>query len=56
MVRGFARRKIGGGGDPEDVVQETLLVTHLKHRIWREGAPVRPALTGAFADRRLLRW
>ena len=44
-VRAFARRKIVGGGvDPEDIVQETLLALHLKRHTWRDDAPVMPWL------------
>jgi RNA polymerase sigma-70 factor, ECF subfamily len=42
MVRGFARRKIEYGADPEDVVQETLLAVHLKRHTWREDSAVLP--------------
>ncbi|MHB1110562.1 MAG: sigma-70 family RNA polymerase sigma factor [Devosia sp.] len=44
LVRPVARRKLasGGGADPEDVVQETLLAIHLKRHTWREDAPVMP--------------
>lgn len=43
LVRGFVRRKVGGGGiDAEDVVQETLLAIHLKRQTWRPEAPVMP--------------
>jgi RNA polymerase sigma-70 factor (ECF subfamily) len=43
IVRGFVRRKTGGGGiDPEDVVQETMLAIHLKRHTWRDDAPVMP--------------
>jgi RNA polymerase sigma-70 factor, ECF subfamily len=45
LVRGFARRKVTGGGiDPEDIVQETLLAVHLKRHTWRDDLPVRPWL------------
>jgi RNA polymerase sigma-70 factor, ECF subfamily len=44
LVRGFARRKVQGGIDPEDVVQETLLAVHLKRHTWRHDAPVTPWL------------
>ncbi|WP_436103400.1 sigma-70 family RNA polymerase sigma factor [Pararhizobium sp. LjRoot238] len=45
LVRGLARRKIVGGGmDPEDIVQETLLAVHLKRHTWQEDAPVTPWL------------
>ncbi|WP_353645228.1 sigma-70 family RNA polymerase sigma factor [Mesorhizobium sp. WSM2239] len=44
-VRGFARRKVAGGGiDPEDIVQETLLAIHMKRHTWRDDAPVMPWL------------
>ena len=42
MVRGYARRKIEHGADPEDVVQETLLAIHLKRHTWREDGDVLP--------------
>ena len=43
LVRGFVRRKVTGGGiDPEDIVQETLLAVHLKRHTWRDDLPVRP--------------
>jgi RNA polymerase sigma-70 factor (ECF subfamily) len=42
LVRGFARRKVQGGIDPEDVVQETLLAIHMKRHTWRHDAPVTP--------------
>jgi RNA polymerase sigma-70 factor (ECF subfamily) len=44
LVRGFARRKVQGGIDPEDVVQETLLAIHIKRHTWRDDAPVTPWL------------
>jgi RNA polymerase sigma-70 factor (ECF subfamily) len=45
LVRGFARRKVVRGGiDPEDIVQETLLVIHMKRHTWRRDAPVTPWL------------
>lgn len=44
LVRGLARRKVEGGVDPEDVVQETLLAIHIKRHTWREDAPVLPWL------------
>jgi RNA polymerase sigma-70 factor (ECF subfamily) len=45
LVRGFARRKVVGGGiDPEDIVQETLLAIHMKRHTWRDDAPVTPWL------------
>ncbi|MDI6026914.1 sigma-70 family RNA polymerase sigma factor [Corticibacterium sp. UT-5YL-CI-8] len=43
LVRGFARRRLTGGGiDAEDVVQDTLLAIHLKRHTWLVGAPVLP--------------
>ena len=44
LVRGYAARRIVGGGppDPEDVVQETLLAIHLKRHTWEPGRPVLP--------------
>jgi RNA polymerase sigma-70 factor (ECF subfamily) len=42
LVRGFARRRIEHGVDPEDVVQECLLAIHTKRHTWRDDAPVRP--------------
>ena len=42
LVRGFARRKIRSGIDPEDIVQETLLAIHLKRHTWMADAPVLP--------------
>ena len=42
LVRGFARRRIEHGVEPEDVVQETLLAIHTKRHTWRSDAPVRP--------------
>lgn len=44
VVRPVARRKLGpgGGADPEDIVQETLLAIHLKRHTWRPNAPVLP--------------
>ena len=44
-MRGLARRKIEGGVDPEDIVQETLLAVHMKRHTWRCDAPVLPWLT-----------
>ena len=44
LVRGFARRKVVGGVDPEDVVQETLLAIHMKRHTWRHDAPLMPWL------------
>jgi RNA polymerase sigma-70 factor (ECF subfamily) len=44
LVRGFARRKVQGGIDPEDIVQETLLAVHMKRHTWRDDAPVMPWL------------
>lgn len=42
LVRGFARRKVQSGIDPEDIVQETLLAIHMKRHTWRVDAPVMP--------------
>jgi RNA polymerase sigma-70 factor (ECF subfamily) len=42
LVRGFARRKVQSGIDPEDIVQETLLAIHMKRHTWRTDAPVAP--------------
>jgi RNA polymerase sigma-70 factor (ECF subfamily) len=43
LVRRFARRRIAGGGlDPEDVVQETLLAIHMKRHTWRDDGEVTP--------------
>lgn len=42
LVRSFARRKVQGGIDPEDIVQETLLAIHVKRHTWRQDAPVTP--------------
>ncbi|MDQ6436137.1 sigma-70 family RNA polymerase sigma factor [Mesorhizobium sp. LHD-90] len=42
LVRGFARRRIEHGVEPEDIVQETLLAIHTKRHTWRSDAPVRP--------------
>lgn len=42
IARGFARRKIQGGVDPEDIVQETLLAIHMKRHTWKTDAPVLP--------------
>ena len=42
LVRGLARRRIGHGVDPEDVVQETLLAIHLKRHTWRQDGAVLP--------------
>ncbi|MFI0846071.1 sigma-70 family RNA polymerase sigma factor [Mesorhizobium sp. IMUNJ 23232] len=42
LVRGFARRRIDHGVEPEDIVQETLLAIHTKRHTWRDDAPVRP--------------
>lgn len=42
LVRGFARRRIDHGVEPEDIVQETLLAIHTKRHTWRSDAPVRP--------------
>ena len=42
LIRGFARRKIQSGVDPEDIVQETLLAIHLKRHTWLTDAPVLP--------------
>jgi RNA polymerase sigma-70 factor (ECF subfamily) len=42
LVRGFVRRKIQSGVDPEDIVQETLLAIHLKRHTWLTDAPVLP--------------
>jgi RNA polymerase sigma-70 factor (ECF subfamily) len=39
--RGFARHKLGGG-DVEDVVQETLLALHLKRHTWDGRRPFSP--------------
>ena len=44
LVRGFARRKVQGGVDAEDIVQETLLAIHMKRHTWRDDAPVMPWL------------
>jgi len=45
LVHGFARPKVVGGGiDPEDIVQETLLAIHMKRHTWRDDAPVTPWL------------
>jgi len=44
LVRGLARRKVEGGIDPEDIVQETLLAVHMKRHTWRRDAPVLPWL------------
>lgn len=44
VVRGFARRRVQGGVDTEDIVQETLLAIHSKRHTWREDAPVTPWL------------
>lgn len=44
LVRGLARRKVEGGVDPEDIVQETLLAVHMKRHTWRHDAPVLPWL------------
>ncbi len=44
LVRGFVRRKVQGGVDPEDIVQETLLAIHMKRHTWRADAPVMPWL------------
>jgi len=44
LVRGLARRKVQGGVDPEDIVQETLLAIHLKRHTWRTDSPVMPWL------------
>lgn len=41
-VRGFARRRVQSGIDPEDVVQETLLAIHMKRHTWRVDSPVTP--------------
>lgn len=44
LVRPVARRKLGSGGgaDPEDIVQETLLAIHLKRHTWQPDRPVLP--------------
>jgi RNA polymerase sigma-70 factor, ECF subfamily len=42
LVRGFVRRKVQGGIDPEDIVQETLFAIHMKRHTWRADAPVTP--------------
>src|SRR5438128_11682744 len=43
LVRGFVRRKIvQGGGDPEEVVQGTLLAIHVKRHTLRQDEPVLP--------------
>jgi RNA polymerase sigma-70 factor (ECF subfamily) len=42
LVRSFARRKVQGGIDAEDIVQETLLAIHMKRHTWRHDAPVTP--------------
>jgi len=42
LVRGFARRKVQSGIDPEDVVQETLLAIHMKRHTWRADTAVTP--------------
>ena len=43
LLRGFLHRKTAGGGlDPEDIVQETLLAIHAKRHTWRTDAPVLP--------------
>jgi RNA polymerase sigma-70 factor, ECF subfamily len=44
LVHGFARRKVQGGIDPEDVVQETLLAVHMKRHTWRHDSPITPWL------------
>lgn len=44
LVRGYARRRVSGRIDPEDVVQETLLAVHLKRHTWRTEAAVEPWL------------
>ena len=44
LVRGFVRRRVRGGIEPEDVVQETLLAVHIKRHTWRDDAPVMPWL------------
>lgn len=42
LVRSFARRRVQGGIDAEDIVQETLLAIHMKRHTWRRDAPVTP--------------
>lgn len=46
VLRGVIRAKSAGLGNAgcEDVMQEVLLVIHLKRHTWQEGAPVRPWL------------
>jgi RNA polymerase sigma-70 factor (ECF subfamily) len=44
LVRAWARRKVGGGVDPEDIVQETLLAVHMKRHTWQPDAAVLPWL------------
>lgn len=44
LVRAFARRRVPGGLDPEDVVQDVLLAIHLKRHTWRQDHPVKPWL------------
>lgn len=42
LVRSFAQRKVQGGIDAEDIVQETLLAIHMKRHTWRHDGPVAP--------------
>jgi len=44
VVRAVARRRLnsGGGIDPEDIVQETLLAIHLKRHTWRASEKIGP--------------
>ena len=46
LVRLFARRRAGGGLDPEDIVQDTLLAIHLKRHTWQADRPVLPWVLG----------
>ena len=42
VVRSFARSKVQGGIDAEDIVQETLLAIHVKRHTWRQDGAVTP--------------
>lgn len=44
LIRAWARRRIFGGLDPEDIVQEALLAVHVKRHTWRTDGPVTPWL------------
>jgi RNA polymerase sigma-70 factor, ECF subfamily len=53
VLRGLARRRLGGSADVEDVVQETLLAIHLKRHTWKTDQPFKPWLN-AIARHKLI--